>query len=85
MTKRYIDDYLQDILDAITDSQQFISGMTFAEFESDRKTILRQLVPLKLLVKQSKASLKTFSTNIQRFLGKALQECETNSFINTLV
>ena len=39
MTKRYIDDYLQDILDAIADSQQFISGMTFTEFESDRKTI----------------------------------------------
>jgi uncharacterized protein with HEPN domain len=32
-------DYIQDILDSIRDIESFIKGMTFEEFERDRKTI----------------------------------------------
>ncbi|MDX2231100.1 MAG: DUF86 domain-containing protein [Leptolyngbyaceae cyanobacterium bins.349] len=39
MTPRQIEDYLQDILDAILASQQFTAGMSFEEFAADQKTI----------------------------------------------
>ncbi len=39
MSERRIGDYLQDILDASDDAINFVEGMTFAEFEKDRKTI----------------------------------------------
>jgi uncharacterized protein with HEPN domain len=37
--QRAIGDYIQDILDAIDAAIQFVEGMTFAEFEGDKKTI----------------------------------------------
>jgi uncharacterized protein with HEPN domain len=39
MTSRQIEDYLQDILNTIEAAQEFISGMSFEEFEADQKTI----------------------------------------------
>jgi len=39
VTPRNSEDYLQDILDAISAAQQFVTGMTFNEFEQDQKTI----------------------------------------------
>jgi uncharacterized protein with HEPN domain len=39
VTPRAIGDYVQDILDAVDAAIQFVEGMTFTEFESDKKTI----------------------------------------------
>ncbi len=39
MNQRGIGDYLQDILDAVNAAIEFVEGMTFAEFEGDKKTI----------------------------------------------
>ncbi|MDB9314643.1 DUF86 domain-containing protein [Spirulina sp. CS-785/01] len=39
MTSRQLEDYLQDILDAIIAAQQFVADMSFEEFISDQKTI----------------------------------------------
>ncbi len=39
MNQRAIGDYLQDILDAVNAAIEFVEGMTFAEFEGDKKTI----------------------------------------------
>ena len=39
MTPRQVEDYLQDILEAINAAQQFIAGMDFETFEDDQKTI----------------------------------------------
>lgn len=39
MTQRAIQDYLQDILSTIEIAEQFVAGMTFAEFQNDQKTI----------------------------------------------
>ena len=39
MTKRASGDYVQDIVDAVDAAIQFVEGMTFAEFEGDKKTI----------------------------------------------
>lgn len=39
MSKRQIEDYLQDILDAMDAAESFIKGMSFEDFQEDRKTI----------------------------------------------
>ena len=39
MNARKVEDYLQDILDAINATEQFILGFDFATFERDQKTI----------------------------------------------
>lgn len=39
MSKREIKDYLQDILDAMDAAESFINGISFEDFQQDRKTI----------------------------------------------
>lgn len=39
MSTRQIQDYLQDVLDAIDVAESFVEGMTFEDFQNDRKTI----------------------------------------------
>lgn len=39
MSKREIKDYLQDILDAMDAAESFIEGMSFEDFQANRKTI----------------------------------------------
>jgi len=39
VTPRQVEDYLQDILDAIAAAQRFTAGMAFEEFEGDQKTV----------------------------------------------
>jgi uncharacterized protein with HEPN domain len=39
MSTRQIQDYLQDILDAIDVAESFVEGMTFEDFQNDQKTI----------------------------------------------
>lgn len=39
MSKRQIKDYLQDILEAIDAAESFIEGMSFEDFQAERKTI----------------------------------------------
>ena len=39
MSKREIKDYLQDILDAMDAAESFVEGMSFEDFQADRKTI----------------------------------------------
>ena len=37
--ERLLQDYLNDIIESITDIQEFIRGMTFANFSKDRKSV----------------------------------------------
>ena len=39
MKKREYRDYLHDILDAVNDIESFVEGMSFDQFEKDRKTM----------------------------------------------
>ena len=39
MSQREIKDYLQDILDGIDAAESFVDGMSFEDFQADRKTI----------------------------------------------
>jgi uncharacterized protein with HEPN domain len=51
---RELSDYLADILTAITDVELFIAGMTFDEFEEDRKTINAVIRSLEVLGEATK-------------------------------
>ncbi len=39
MKRRDIRDYLQDIIDAINDTETFVVNMTYEKFINDRKTV----------------------------------------------
>ena len=39
MKKREYRDYLHDILDSVNDIENFVGGMSFEQFERDRKTL----------------------------------------------
>ena len=39
MSKREYRDYLQDILDAVCDAENFVDSLSFEQFKKDRKTI----------------------------------------------
>ena len=51
---RELSDYLADILTAITEVEQFIAGMTFEQFEDDRKTINAVIRSLEVLGEATK-------------------------------
>ena len=82
MTPRQVEDYLQDILDAISAAQQFIAEMSFEDFAADQKTVFAVTAPLKLSEKQPRAFPNLYGKTILKFLGKALPECEIKSFTN---
>jgi len=52
--KRQYLDYLHDILDAAREAQQFVAGLTFAEFVADRKTILAVVQALQIIGEAAK-------------------------------
>lgn len=39
MKRREVRDYIRDILVAVDDSESFVEGMTFEQFEKDKKTV----------------------------------------------
>ena len=39
MRKRVYSDYIQDILDAVADVEEFVSGLSFEDFKRDKKTL----------------------------------------------
>lgn len=51
---RELNDYLADILTAIIEVDQFIAGMTFDQFEEDRKTINAVIRSLEVLGEATK-------------------------------
>lgn len=60
MTQRDIRDYLQDILTYIAAAERFINGMTFADFQSDEKTVFALIRALEVIgeaIKQIPPSL----------------------------
>lgn len=39
MKRRVLGDYVQDVLDAMVEAEEFTSGMDFSDFKTDRKSI----------------------------------------------
>jgi len=59
MKRRDYRDYLQDILDSITDIESFIRGMSFEEFKRDRKTINAVVRSIEVIGEATKKIPKT--------------------------
>ena len=47
--ERLLQDYLNDIIESITDIQEFIIGMTFENFSNDRKTIKAVVLSMEII------------------------------------
>lgn len=54
MTQRDIKDYLQDILDTIDLAEQFVAEMTFADFQTDQKTIFAVIRAIEVIGEAAK-------------------------------
>ena len=54
MKDRDIRDYLKDILDAITDIENFVGNMTYEEFIKDRKTLNAVVRSIEIIGEASK-------------------------------
>jgi len=59
MKRRDYRDYLQDILDSITDIENFIRGMSFEDFKRDRKTINAVVRSIEVIGEATKKIPKT--------------------------
>ncbi|MCC6221666.1 MAG: DUF86 domain-containing protein [Deltaproteobacteria bacterium] len=57
---RDLRDYLEDIIDAMLKSQEFISGMSYDQFVSDDKTIFAVLRSLEVIGEAAKNIPKDF-------------------------
>lgn len=55
MTQREIRDYLQDILETIDLAEQFVAGLTFAEFQNDQKTVFAVIRAIEVIGEATKS------------------------------
>jgi len=46
--------YIGDIIEAMNDAENFISGMTYEDFSTDRKTILAVICTLEIIGEEVK-------------------------------
>jgi uncharacterized protein with HEPN domain len=72
MTPRQIEDYLQDILDSISASQQFIAGMSFEEFEADQKTIFAVTRAIEIVGEATKSIPQSLRENYPQIPWKSI-------------
>ncbi|MFH0731816.1 MAG: DUF86 domain-containing protein [Candidatus Omnitrophota bacterium] len=52
--KREHKDYIADIVNAITEIEEFTKGLTFAEFEKDKKTVFAVIRALEIIGEAAK-------------------------------
>ncbi len=74
MTKRSINDYLQDVLDTIAAVEQFTEDVNFEEFSQNLEKIFAVSRLLRLLEKLSKMFLTQSEQSILTFRGEILLE-----------
>ncbi len=67
--KRSYQEFLQDILDAITEIESFIDGISFDDFQSDRTKVLAVVKLLEIVGEAVKKFLMSNSDFIQKYLG----------------
>lgn len=83
LKRRDIRDYLQDILEAITDIENFVADVTYEEFVKDRKTLNAVVRSIKIIGEHPKNFPNPSKQNTPSFPGKKSQACETNSSMHT--
>ena len=67
MKKRDYTDYVEDIVTAITDIEQFVEGMEFEEFSKDKKTVFAVVRAIEIIgeaARQIPESLKNKYTEV---------------------
>ena len=69
-------DYIEDILDAMDKAKILVEDVTFDQFQSDFRFILRSFVLWKLSGKQPNASLLMCAKSILIFPGVVWRVCE---------
>jgi uncharacterized protein with HEPN domain len=77
-TERLIVDYLDDVLESISDIRAFVTGMSYKEFIGDKKTVNAVIRSLEVIGEAVKKSLWKFAKNVQTFHGKKLPERVTS-------
>ncbi|MEZ4733275.1 MAG: hypothetical protein R3E79_39780 [Caldilineaceae bacterium] len=71
-------DYLRDMAESISNALEFVTGMSFDDFQHDIKHSLRLYVRLKSSEKQPNPFLTICAKSIPIFPGVAWQGCVTN-------
>jgi uncharacterized protein with HEPN domain len=66
LKKREYRDYLHDILDSVNDIENFVEGMTFEQFEKDRKTLNAVVRSIEIIGEAS----KTLPADMREKYGK---------------
>lgn len=74
MRRREYKDYLNDILSSVNDIENFVKGMTFEQFEKDRKTLNAVVRSLEIIGEASKnlpAAMRAKYSNVpwKRIIG----------------
>ena len=72
MTRLY-EDFLLDIADGARDILEFVKGLTFEEFEHDKKTIYAVVRALEILEKPPRIYRKRFGYNMHLSTGRKWQ------------
>lgn len=75
MTERQLSEFLQDILDTITDIKIFTENVEFEAFQANREKVLAVVKSIEILGEAVKKVPETFAINILIFLGNLLPEC----------
>lgn len=78
MTKRQVQDYLQDILNVIAAIEQFTQGIEFAAFSQNLEKIFAFSRAIEIIGEAVKASQIQSEISTLIFPGEILLECETN-------
>jgi uncharacterized protein with HEPN domain len=74
MKKRELGDYIQDIVEALGEVEDFTAGMQFEDFVEDKKTINAVVRSLEVIGEAAKKMPDSTEKNIRRSLGKGWQE-----------
>lgn len=68
--ERLLQDYLNDIIESITDIKEFTKGMTIEDFVKDRKTMKAVVRCLEIIGEAAAKIPNLFVIIIQRYHGK---------------
>ena len=80
MSSRPWQQWVQDMLDAIAEIEQFCAGMTFDNFSADRKTLKAVSADFAILG-EAAANIPLKSCGLgRRYRGKLFAECATELF-----
>lgn len=82
---RTVDLYVKDIIQNMVDAEEFIQGLSYETFISDKKTFNAVVRSIEVIGEATKSIPESVRSRTLTYLGRKWQECVTNSFIFILV